>query len=210
MLRKSLFGLLTILLIVNGAALAGMMNQNGMQCGKMRGGMRPMMKRMMSDILPAVNPALLPDANSKGAHLLDRYCTQCHNLPGPGLHTAAQWPAVVKRMNRRMQMMTGMMGIKAPNRQELATILTYLQAHGQEPVTAALTPYLNTKAGRAFRGVCSRCHVLPSPTEHTAAEWPALVARMKGYMASMGKPVPNEKTMKEIVGFLRKHAGSGK
>lgn len=71
------------------------------------------MQDMMGDVLPPeIDPALLPDSQSQGALLLVRYCSQCHNLPGPGSHTAEEWPAVEERMNLRMQMMSGsnMMG----------------------------------------------------------------------------------------------------
>ena len=36
---------------------------------------------------PGIDPALLPEPASKGAQVLQRTCTQCHNLPGPGRHT---------------------------------------------------------------------------------------------------------------------------
>lgn len=181
------------------------------------GGMRAMMQRMMGDVLPpGIDPKLLPDPGSRGAHLLERYCSQCHNLPGPGMHTAAEWPAVVSRMNGRMQMMSGgmmgggmmgegMMGVRAPSAKELDSLLAYLQQHAQKPLTADY-PDLNSPAGHAFRATCTRCHALPDPTQHTAAEWPAVVGRMQRNMAIMGKPAPDAATTREIVGFLQRHA----
>jgi len=89
---------------------------------------------------PGIDPANLPDLQSEGALLIQRYCNQCHNLPSPGLHTAAEWPTVVARMNHRMQMMSGrgkmwmMRDIKAPSQQELDTLLTYLQANALEVI----------------------------------------------------------------------------
>ncbi len=177
-------------------------------------GMREMMQHMMGDMLPPMNADQLPDPDSKGALLLQEFCTQCHNLPGPGLHMAAEWPAVVGRMDRRMQMMSGhgmMMGsIEAPDKQELATILGYLQAHAQKPLPARLAPALETPAGKAFRSVCSQCHALPDPGQHTVKKWPAVVERMKGHMISMGKQVPDEKTLGKILGFLQQNAYGGK
>jgi mono/diheme cytochrome c family protein len=49
-----------------------------------------MMGGMMDGAFPpATDPALLPERESKGAQLLQSYCTQCHGLPAPGLHTVA-------------------------------------------------------------------------------------------------------------------------
>jgi cytochrome c2 len=176
--------------------------------------MREMMQRMMGDMLPPpMDPAVLPDPNSEGARLLQQYCAQCHNLPGPGLHTAAEWPAVVNRMNRRMRMMGrhGMMmmeRVESPSRQENVVILDYLQAHAQQPLTARLSPALESKAGQAFRASCAQCHALPDPGQHSSWEWPAVVERMKGYITAMGKVVPNESELTAITGFLQRHAGT--
>lgn len=189
----------------------GMMGERGGMMGCE--GMRDMMQNMMGDVVPPMDPALLPGPNSRGAQLLQRFCTQCHYLPGPGLHTVKEWPAVVGRMDRRMQMMSGrgmMMGtIEAPDKQELATILGYLQAHAQKPLTTRLAPALETPAGKAFRSVCSQCHAVPNPAQHSAKKWPYVVERMKGYMKSMGKQVPDEKTLREILGFLQQNAHGG-
>lgn len=172
--------------------------------------MRGMMQQMMGDMLPpAMDPAFLPDPGSKGARLLQQYCAQCHNLPGPGLHTAAEWPAVAERMNRRMRMMSRhgmMMGrIEAPNTRESTVILDYLQAHAQKPLSSRLSPLLQSEAGKAFSVTCSQCHALPDPAQHSAAEWPAVVERMKKHMAAMGRQVPEERTMRDVVGFLQRH-----
>lgn len=191
------------------AAGGGMMG--GMMSGEGRG-MRDMMRGMMGGMLPpGIAPSQLPEPQSAGARLLDRYCTQCHELPGPGLHTAAEWPAVVGRMNARMQMMGGgmmkgcMMSVAAPTRGELQTILGYLQEHAQRPLDPSAVPDLDSPAGRTFAATCAQCHALPNPGQHSAAEWPAVVGRMKGHMAAMGKPVPDDARSGAIVGFLQRH-----
>lgn len=129
------------------------------------------------------------------------------------MHTAQEWPAVVARMNQRMQMMSspGMMGmimgyVEAPSESELQSILDYLQIHAQRPIDPARYPGLATPAGRAFQTACARCHALPDPQQHTAAEWPGVVARMQQNMITMGKPVPDEKIVGEIIGFRQRHA----
>ena len=177
------------------------------------GGGPGLMWRMMATVSggglpPGVPAVLLPEPGSPGAALLETYCTQCHGLPGPGMHTAAEWPAVVARMARRMEMMAGhpMMRVRAPTQGELDTILAYLQRHAQSPIERGRYPDLDGPEGRAFQATCSQCHVLPDPRRHTAAEWPAVVARMKGNMAAMGKAVPDEAETARILRFLQRHA----
>ena len=171
------------------------------------GGMREMMQRMMPDRLPpGIDPKLLPDPQSAGARALERYCNQCHNLPGPGMHTAAEWPAVVGRMEARMRMMTGMMGgIAAPTKTESDALLRYLQAHAQLPIDPKRYSDLDSPAGRSFQVTCAQCHALPDPGQHTAAQWPEVVARMRHNMTAMGRAVPDSRTLQQILRFLESH-----
>jgi cytochrome c5 len=199
---------LTSLLFCAGPFSPGM-TDGGMMMD--RDGMKSIMQGMMGDVLPpGIDPALLPEPQSQGALLLVRYCSQCHNLPGPGTHTADEWPAVVERMNRRMQMMSGPgmmeMMVESPDESELQAILGYLQEYAQKPIDEAQYDDLDTSAGRAFQSTCSLCHAIPDPQQHTAEEWPAVVERMKQNMVTQGKAVPNEATIEEIVGFLQRHA----
>jgi len=171
--------------------------------------MKRMMQGMMGNMLPpGINPTSLPAPHSEGAKLLQHYCTQCHNLPGPGLHTAVEWPAVVARMAARERMMSDqdMMGIQAPSEKELATLLAYLQKHAQIPLNKATAKGLDTPAGRAFSATCSQCHALPDPGQHTAADWPTVVARMQHNMVAMGKLVPAQSTLDAIVVYLQEYA----
>jgi len=70
--------------IVGQYAVRSMAQRNNMS---MMGGM--MMGGMMGKRMPSgINPDQLPEPDSKGAHLLARYCSQCHGVPGPGMHTA--------------------------------------------------------------------------------------------------------------------------
>ncbi|BAP87638.1 putative uncharacterized protein [Burkholderiales bacterium GJ-E10] len=175
--------------------------------------MKGMMQRMMGGSLPpGIDPALLPESGSRGAQALQRYCVQCHNLPGPGLHTAAEWPAVLARMNARMQMMQGMpmmqgmMHLEAPTPTEQAALLEYLQKYATRPIDRSAYPDLHEPAGRSFSSVCSQCHALPDPRQHTARQWPKVVERMKRNMLAMGKSVPGDAETKAITEFLQRHA----
>ena len=175
--------------------------------------MKDMMKGMMGALLPpGIHPENLPDPQSAGARLLAQYCTQCHDLPGPGMHTAEQWASVLDRMNQRMRMMSGrgMMGmmqdIKAPSDTELQTLVRYLQQHAQVPIDRTRYTDLNTPAGTLFEATCSQCHVLPDPRQHTSGEWPVVVERMAKNMRTMGKPAPERATLDTVLGFLQAHA----
>lgn len=99
-------------------------------CGGRWGGMTEGM--MMGGAMPrGVDPAQLPEPQSAGARLVNQYCTQCHGLPTPALHSAPGWSPVVGRMNARMQWMkqNSDMGIAAPTPEELKAILAYMQTH---------------------------------------------------------------------------------
>lgn len=159
--------------------------------------------------VPGITPADLPDANSEAAITYSRYCSQCHKLPSPGMHTANEWQKVVPRMVAKTRgHMTGMMS-RTPSAEEQSRILAYLDAHAQQALdTASSTLNLTTGAGKLFQQTCSRCHALPAPTQHTSTEWPVVVARMKNNMQSMGKSIPPDDDMKMIIEFLQANARS--
>lgn len=184
----------------------GMMGGGGMMMD--RQGMKEMMRGMMGALFPpGIDPENLPDPQSTGAHLLAKYCSQCHELPGPGLHTTEEWPSVIDRMNQRMRMMDGMMhDIEAPNRDELRTLMLYLQQHAQIPIDRARYADLGAPGGKLFEATCSGCRALPDPGQHTADEWPGVVRRMTHNMKTMGKPRPDQATLETVVEFLQTHA----
>ena len=178
----------------------------------------PMLERI---IPPGFEPAMLPEADSEGARLTLRYCTQCHNLANPAMHEAARWPAVVARMVPRMEgkgnmgrLMAEMMaGVEAPSPAQAKAIAAYLRRHAQKPLDPKKIPEVNTPAAEPFRLACGQCHVLPDPRRHTAKEWPAVVARMQKNMEWMNrvvgsKPIPGEPQLRieDINAFLIRHA----
>jgi hypothetical protein len=181
----------------------------------------PMLERVLP---PTFAPAQLPDAQSRGAETLIRYCVQCHNLPNPAMHNAEKWPGIVERMVLRMEgrgnmgelMKSMMAGVQAPTADETATLLAYLQQHSQRAIDAARYPDLEQPSGQSFKLACAQCHVLPDPRRHTAAEWAAVVARMEQNMAWMNRVVGNmpdrrepQLRVEEILSFLQKHARKG-
>ena len=140
----------------------GMMNQNPM---------RGMMNQMMPDLVPpGVNPEDLPDPDSKGAQLLVYYCTACHNLPSPSMHTEEEWSVVADRMFRRISRMSGgmLINIEMPSPQEQQEIVTYLKTHSLKSIPPHKLPSPETQGAMLFKDRCSQCHGLPDPGRHTA------------------------------------------
>lgn len=139
---------------------------------------------------PGLSAADLPDPNSKGAQLEAQFCSQCHNLPSPGMHSATDWPGVARRMWLRMEWLPPTLGVKVPTMAERFTTLQYLTANALK-VSAANLP---AGPGReTFQLVCSRCHALPDPRVHSPADWPTVFARMQQNMERM-KVAPLERS----------------
>ena len=178
----------------------------------------PLLERILP---PTFEARQLPEPDSEGARLEQRYCVQCHNLPNPAMHHAAKWPPIVDRMVVRMEgrgnlgrLMADMMaGVKAPAPEETQALIGYLQKYAQTPLDPQRYPEVFRPSGEAFRLACSQCHVLPDPRRHTAAEWPGVVARMQENMEWMNrvvgsKPEQGEPQLRveEINAFLKRYA----
>jgi len=70
---------------------------------------------------------------------------------------------------------------------------------GQEPPQETNKKYL---AGyEQAKITCTQCHALPPPNQHTRAEWPGVIARMKGHIKTYGKVMPTAAQLKSIVGY---------
>ncbi len=178
----------------------------------------PFLERILP---PGFEPSMLPERGSRGAKLALRYCVQCHNLANPAMHEARKWPGIVERMVLRMQgkgnmgaLMADMMaGVIAPEAEEKKTLVAYLRRNAQRALDPKMVPEVNAPSGEAFRLACGQCHALPDPQRHTAAQWPAVVARMQKNMEWMNrvvgsKPVPGEPQLKieDINAFLIRYA----
>ena len=194
--------------------------------------MQHMMRSMMSGVVPpGIKPGDLPEPGSEGAKLMARYCVQCHNLPSPMMHSAAEWPGVAEKMFQRMSMcsrmsgmgmmgnmggmgmkgmmggasgngMMGMMNIKAPSAKEQEIIVSYLKEHSLKSIQPGALPLPRSKGAILFAATCAQCHALPDPGQYTAQEWPQVVALMRKNMVAMGKTVPDVATLRTITEFL--------
>jgi cytochrome c5 len=59
-----------------------------------------------------LDPKRYPDVNKPEAEAFRLACNQCHVLPDPKRHTAAEWRAVVARMQENMEWMNRVVGTK--------------------------------------------------------------------------------------------------
>lgn len=183
--------------------------------------------RMISSIgtgLPPENYQVsdLPEPRSYGAAMLQVYCEQCHWLPSPQMHSAAEWPLLVNRMLLRMHMLQDRMGgpvidslvgnwmvgiikkVGVPSPEQVDSIEAYLKRNAL-PV-AAPGEIGDSPSARLFAQKCSVCHQTPSPSAHTADEWQGVVARMQSNMARMDvKPLLPDQ-VQQITTYLQEHA----
>lgn len=151
-----------------------------------------------------VTPADLPEPNSAGAQLVAKHCAQCHDLPQPSMHSATDWPSVARRMWLREDGLADSMGVAVPTTSERFLMLNYLTANGLK-VSGANLP---AGAGReAFQLVCSRCHALPDPRNHSAQDWPTVFARMETNMARMKVPPLKGTQTTDILLYLQRASG---
>ena len=125
-----LAGAAFLLLAHDRSASAGDMMVGGMMSGDMMGG--GMMGGGMGGGMMGQTPEKngnqpLPDQQSKQAQLYQQYCSQCHALPSPRVHTAQEWPSVVARMKQTM----ATQGKELPDNEQLEEILGYLQRYAK-------------------------------------------------------------------------------
>ena len=151
---------------------------------------------------PGLLPEQLPDASGTGALLMQNYCAQCHELPGPGRHTAEEWPQVLDRMLLLMDVadrFTGLLGnVKTPTLNEREQLRNYL-------VLYALKPLLKKPQGTgaaAFESNCSGCHALPDPAQYNL-DWSLLIKRMQRNMEVMKYSPPSADNMMLIQHYLQ-------
>ena len=85
-----------------------------------------------------LDPREYPEVERPSGEAFRLACSQCHVLPDPRRHTAAEWPGVVARMQRNMQWMNRVVGTR-PARDRAAgepqlrvdEILAFLQKYAR-------------------------------------------------------------------------------
>lgn len=155
---------------------------------------------------PPADPAIdLPDPTSEGAQLVGRYCTACHAVPTPQIHSSTDWPRVARRMWLRIDGLPEGLPVPRPTGAERTMMLRYLIANALRVSGAALP----VGPGRAeFAAVCSRCHELPDPRSHASEDWLAVVARMGERMDSMLGTALAANQQSDIVRYLAAASGA--
>jgi len=152
---------------------------------------------------PGLRPDQLPDAGGPGAALMQGYCTQCHALPGPGRHSAEEWPQVLDRMLVLMDVADrfgGLLGnVKTPASDERDQLRSYLVSHALKPMAG-----IPQGAGAsAFQNHCGACHVLPDPAQYKNVDWPSQIKRMQHHMVIMKYAPPSADSMMQIQLYLQ-------
>lgn len=149
---------------------------------------------------PGVQPGDLPDPHTPGAQAVAEFCSGCHNLPAPTIHSATDWPGVVRRMWLRMDLLPAEMRLPVPSPAQRHYMLDYLITNALQVSGAALP----AGPGReTFSTVCSRCHALPDPRQHSPDDWPTVVNRMTQRMTQMSVEVAQPGQVGEILTYLQ-------
>lgn len=174
----------------------------------------------------AFDATLLPEREAQGARLLQVYCVQCHGLPVPHMHTAEEWPTVLRRMYLRTETlrrhmggrvterllgemrMVGMAAVDIPSHEEQDSLIAYLIRHAFPGLERSELPEGPGKT--LFLERCGTCHMTPDPAAHTLDEWGLILARMQGNMAAMDVRPVSEEERESLLRYLEAAgAGSG-
>ena len=81
-----------------------------------------------------IDRARYPDLKSPPGRMFEIACSQCHTLPDPARHTAAEWPQVVERMQRNMawaNRVTGDPMLRTSPELDTSEIVRFLQRHSR-------------------------------------------------------------------------------
>lgn len=146
----------------------------------------------------------LPEPDGRGARLFASYCSQCHNLPNPKMHSTDDWPIMFEKMTEHARLMAGLnpdIKMLVPN--EKVEIISYLTRNGfvALPGNAALL-----KEPEAFGVIwfCSVCHAIPDPKQFSPQEWSKIVDRMNDYRNKQGREEMTKSDRNAIINFLTK------
>jgi len=155
------------------------------------------------EVMPPGLPAKqLPDRYSAPAQMMQTYCTQCHNLPGLGRHTASEWPSVLERMTTLMEVANrfgGLLGnVKSPTTEEREQLQQYLTQYALKP----LQQKPEGLGARAFENHCGACHAAPDPLQYQDTNWSELLKRMQRNMVVMKYTLPSSEVMLQIQHYL--------
>lgn len=169
--------------------------------------------------------AELPESGSHAVALLEAYCVQCHWIPSPEMHSAQEWPILIRRMEMRSRtlqkrlrgemaervmgemMMAGMGHSIVPSAAEQDTILRYVQRNALPVVDRESLG--ESEGATLYADVCTRCHQTPDPAAHTVEEWrDEVIPRMQSNMVRMGLEQLTSAERRSVMEFLETRSGS--
>jgi len=170
-----------------------------------------LLAELMRGWVPARNePAALPNAESRGAKLLGKYCTQCHGLPDPKAYSADEWPRIMGHMSTHIKAVGSrrchLLQLVVPTEEEKGEILTFLRQSAFEPLNAGPKVPLTGEGANLYLSFCAQCHELPHPRQHRVSEWPKIVDRMQDYAYFIGRRTITDKENAAIAEFLKSQA----
>lgn len=141
----------------------------------------------------------LPAPESPGAIATQQYCTACHALPNPTMHSATDWPGVVRRMWLRMAQLGPDFTVPVPEMGQRVVLLDYLTANALK-VNEGNLP--DGPMRQVFVQTCAQCHELPDPHQHSEQDWYVVVRRMNQHMQDLlDRTLPSE-DIDRIVQYL--------
>jgi len=152
--------------------------------------------------LPPVDfdAASLPEPSSTGATLLVRYCGQCHAVPSPTMHSATDWPRILRRMWLRMDHLPDSLQVALPEVGDRNMMSRYLMENALQ-VSAGDLPA--GKGRETFATLCSQCHTLPDPFLHSGKDWVGVFQRMELNMERMGVRRPDRTETEAVLSYLQ-------
>ena len=161
----------------------------------------------------------LPEPQARGALLQQVYCVQCHGVSSPKMHTAEEWPILLRRMTMRMRtlrdrlggetiegavdemLMAGLQSSNIPTPEDQDSLMAYFTRHGLP--AAAPGEIGSGPDDLLYMEYCSLCHEAPSRTAHGPEGAQALVYRMSAMMEILGMVPPTEAEKQRLVAYLR-------
>ncbi|MDT8436269.1 MAG: hypothetical protein RRA92_05890 [Gemmatimonadota bacterium] len=160
----------------------------------------------------------LPEPEARGASLQQVYCVQCHGIASPKMHTAEEWPVLVRRMVMRARtlrdrldagglgatvdemLLAGLQSANIPTAEEQDSLIAYFTRHG---LPAAAPDEIGAGPdAQLYVEYCSLCHDAPSPSAHGPDGAHALVYRMSAIMQMLGMEPPDEARRQRIVSYM--------
>ena len=161
----------------------------------------------------------LPEPEARGASLQQVYCVQCHGVASPRMHSASEWPILLRRMNMRTRtlhdllagervegavdemLMAGLQSANIPTAEDQDSLLAYFSRHALP--AAAPGEIGDGPEDLLYLEYCSLCHETPSRTAHGPEGAQALVYRMSAMMEILGMAPPSDAEKQRLTGYLQ-------